>query len=394
MPERVRSGQQVRLLQFTCLVSTLDRFALPPLLLPISDDLGIPLAETAGAAGAYFLAYGLTQPVWGVLGERYGVVRMLRLAVLLAALASAATALATGVGSLLAARIVAGVGFSAAIPTALFYAGQAAAPDRRHRDITSLMSGVALGTAIATAGAGVLAATVGWRTAYLLAGGFGILLWLALRRLPELPARRTVVAGGLAPIRAMLRSRPALLLLLLAAVEGAALLGTLTFLPAAADRAGSGPAVAALVTAAFGVAVLGFAPLVGAIQHRVRSAALIGVGASCAAAGCALAAVSVRPLVVVVVCVLLGAAWAAMHSTLQTWATEVQPRAGLVAVSLFASALFAGNALAALVGGGLADAGRFPVIFAAAAVLAVPLGVVGVLRRARWERGRDREPPA
>jgi predicted MFS family arabinose efflux permease len=374
-----------RLLQSACVVSTLDRFALPPMLLAISRDLGVPLGDAASAAAAYFLAYGLTQPVWGLLGGRFGVTRTLRLAVLVGALASAGTALATGSASLILARVLAGVGFSSVIPIALFHVGQTAVPDERHREVTRLMVGVAIGTSLGTAGAGLLAATAGWRLAYLLAGAAGIVVWLALRRLPELRSPGAA-ASGLGPARALLRSGPARLLLLLAVLEGAVLLGALTFLPVAADRAGSGPAVAALVTSAFGVAVFAFARAVAAIQRRVRSATLIAGGATCALAACGLAAASVRPAVVLVVCVLLAAAWAAMHSTFQTWATEINPGAGLMAVSLFVTALFAGSAAATLLGGWAADAGRFPAIFATAAALALPLGVAGTLGRARWER--------
>jgi MFS family permease len=117
-----------RLLQFTALASTLDRFAMPPMLLAISRDLDIPVAGVASAAGAYFLAYGLMQPVWGLVSSRLGVVRSLRLAVLLAAFATAGTGLATDAASLAAFRLVAGGGFSAAVPAALFYAGATAAP--------------------------------------------------------------------------------------------------------------------------------------------------------------------------------------------------------------------------------------------------------------------------
>lgn len=374
-----------RLLQFTAVVSTLDRFAMPPMLLAISRDLSIPVADVARAAGAYFLAYGLMQPVWGLIGGRIGVVRLLRLTSLLAALTTTATALATDAGTLAVFRVLAGIGFSAAIPGALFYAGHTATPARRHREVTDLMAGVAVGTAVSTAGAGVVAATVGWRAAFVVTGTAALALYVAQRGLPELPSTRAL-GGMFAPLLVVLRSPSARTLLLLATAEGAVLLGTLTFLPAAADRAGSGPAGAAAVTAIFGLAVLVFAPLVGRLRRMVRPAALIAAGASCAVAGCALAAVSVRPFVAAPVCVLLGAAWAAMHSTLQTWSTEVLPQAGLTAVSLFAGALFAGSALAAVLGGGPADDGRFALIFAAAAALAVPLGVAGVLTRTRWDR--------
>ncbi|GFJ86119.1 MFS transporter [Phytohabitans houttuyneae] len=338
----------------------------------------------ASAAGAYFLAYGLVQPLWGLISARVGVIRSLRLAMLVAAVATAGTTLAVDATSLVAFRLVAGGAFSAAVPTALFYAGATAAPGRRHRDITALMSGVALGTAGATAGAGVLAATVGWRSAFLLTGATALVACLVLGRVPELPAPRAAADGLFAPLRAVLRSRPARVLLLLATVEGALLMGALTFLPAAVGATGSGTAVAGGVTAAYGVAVLVCAPIVGRVQQRVPAAALIVAGAGLAAVGCLLAAFTTAPVAAAVVCLLFGAAWASMHSTLQTWATEVVPEAGLASVSLFACALFTGSALGAVAGGPPVEAGRFGLVFGVAAVLLVPLGVLGALARSRW----------
>lgn len=380
----LRVAPRTRILQFTSLVSTLDRFAMPPMILAIARDLEIPVADVAGAAGAYFLAYGLMQPVWGLIGARIGVIRLVRLTSFVAALATAATVLATDAASLAVVRMLAGVGFSNAVPTALFYAGATAPPGHRHREITGLMAGMALGTSAATAGAGVIAATVGWRIAFLVTGLAGLALWVSLRHLPELPTAHAAVDGVFAPLLAVLRSGPARTLLLLAATEGAVLLGTLTFLPAAADHGGIGTALAGLITAVYGLAVLVFAPVVGRLQRRVPPAALIAAGASCAVAGCALAALSVRPWATALVCLLLGAAWASMHSTLQTWSTEVVPEAGLAAVSLFAGALFAGSALAAVLGGRPADDGRFALIFAVAAALAAPLGIAGAVTRSRW----------
>ena len=51
--------------------------------------------------------------------------------------------------------------------------------------------------------------------------------------------------------------------------------------------------------------------------------------------------------------ILFGLAWTSMHSSLQTWATEVLPEARATVVSLFAGSLFVGSALAAVVGGRL-----------------------------------------
>ncbi len=66
------------------LVSTLDRFAMAPMLVAIAANLRSPVAAVVAAAGAYFLVYGLSQPLWGIAAERFGRVRTMRVALLLA----------------------------------------------------------------------------------------------------------------------------------------------------------------------------------------------------------------------------------------------------------------------------------------------------------------------
>jgi MFS family permease len=92
--------------------------------------------------------------------------------------------------------------------------------------------------------------------------------------------------------------------------------------------------------------------------------------------------------VATIAAVLLGLAWAAMHSSLQTWATSVLPDARAAMVSLFAGALFAGSAVASAAVAGPAGDDRFGAIFGWLAVLAVPLALLGAGGRACW-----RPPP-
>jgi MFS family permease len=87
--------------------------------------------------------------------------------------------------------------------------------------------------------------------------------------------------------------------------------------------------------------------------------------------------------------VLLGLAWAGMHSSLQTWATQAMPQARATMVSLFAGSLFAGSAVASAVVAGPAGDDRFGVIFGWLAVLAVPLALAGGGGRARWKPPPD-----
>lgn len=378
----------IRLLQYVAFASTLDRFAMPPMLVAIALDLGVPLSQVVQAAGAYFLAYGLMQPVWGLVSDHVGLVRTLRVTLYLSALMTALSALADSPLALGVFRCLAGGFFGAAFPSALIYVGDTVPAHRRQRSITSLMVGVALGTATASAGAGVLADLVTWRAAFLVTGAAALALAVALRRLEEpevVRTHRTV----LAPLATAVRSRVTVLVLVLAFTEGAVLLGMLTLLPPAVEATGVSSSVAGTVTAAYGVAVYLSASLVGRLSRRHHPARLIALGGVAALSAAVTSAASQEPAPVAVAALLLGLAWAAMHSSLQTWATEVLPAARATVVSLFAGSLFAGSAVAALLVAGLAEQGRYREIFLLATAATVPLTLLATWGRARWRRPEE-----
>jgi predicted MFS family arabinose efflux permease len=373
----------LRLLQATTFVSTVDRFAMPPMLLVTARSLGVPLSSVVQTASIYFLAYGLMQPVWGIVSDRIGRVRTLRITMLVAAFATAGSAAAGTVTQLGIGRAVAGAAFSAAIPASLIYVGDTVPGERRQPAVTSLMSGVALGTAVAAVGAGVLAQAVSWRAGFLASGACALVLTFLLRGLPEPPNDRAA-EPILAPVGRVLRSGSALLVLLLAFIEGGVLLGTLTLLPSAVESTGASPALAGAVTAVYGIAVLVFARLTGVLSRRWPVWRLIAVGAVAALAGCLVAAIDRRAAVAAGVAVLIGLGWAAMHSSLQTWATEVLPSARAAVVSFFAGSLFAGSAVASALVAGPAGAGHYGVVYLAMAIACLPLGVLASVARARW----------
>jgi predicted MFS family arabinose efflux permease len=375
----------LRLLQVTTLVSTLDRFAMPPMLVAIAASLDVPLTQVVTAAGAYFLVYGLGQPLWGFASDRFGRVRVLRTSLVVAGVLSLVSALSPTVLVLGVLRGLAGGFFGAAYPSALIYLGDTVAPARRQQAITGLMVGVAVGTAAASAGAGLLADVATWRLPFVLTGSAALVLSVLLARLPEPAATGTRVTAG-SSLATIARSRVTLLVLLFAFVEGVVLLGALTLLPTAVESSGATTTVAGAVTGVYGLAVLLGSSSVGRLSLAWHPARLILLGAACAALATALLAVSQSPAVAVVVAVLLGLAWPAMHSSLQTWATEVLPSSRAVVVSFFAASLFVGSAIGAILVAGLVDAGRFAVVFGAYSALAVPLGIGAWAARRRWQR--------
>lgn len=378
-------------LRAAAFVTSFDRFAMPPVLVSAARDLDVPLGAVAGAAGAYFLAYGLMQPVCGIAADRLGTARIMRWGVGVGAVGAAVTALAPDLATLTVGRVVASIGFAAAFPSTLVYLGATVPWQGRQRAVSRLLAGVALGTASGTVVGGVLAATTGWRGAFVASAVLALLTAWLLRSLTELPlpARRPLWV----PAVRVLRDPAVRLLLLLVAVEGAGLLGALTFVPSAVEAAGDvgelGPAVAAAPAALYGLAVLVAAGVVGRLSDRVPLTRFCWVGGLLGLAGSGVLAVDRSPVAAGVACLLLGLCWASLHGSLQAWATEVAPDERSAAVTFFAGSLFAGTALTAAVGGGLADDGAYPLLFAGCAVLTGLVGVAAALARRRWERGRS-----
>jgi MFS family permease len=309
---------------------------------------------------------------------------MMRATLLLAAGATIAASLVHSTQGLLVTRGLAGVGFSAAIPASLVYLSDTISVRNRQREMTDIVAVISLGAAVASVGAGVLSHVLNWRIAFMVTGVSALLLAVKLGALDEQPRTRAH-HHLLAPLAEIFRSRTTVLVLLLAMAEGAVLLGSLTFLPAAVEASGANAATAGAITAIYGVAVFGFARVAHYLSRRhVSPAKLIAIGGTAAAVAGSCAAISQKPLVAAVAAALIGMAWVFMHSTLQTWATEVLPSARPTVVSLFGSSMFVGSALAAVLVAGLAELNRYGEIFLLATIATVPLGVLASRGRAKW----------
>ncbi|MCE7003304.1 MFS transporter [Kibdelosporangium philippinense] len=373
----------IRLLQLTTFVSTLDRFVMPPMLISIATDMAASLSEVVRAASVYFLVYGLMQLVWGTVSDALGLVRTMRLTMLAAAVSTIAAAFVGNPLWLAITRGLAGGFFGAAYPASLVYLGDTVPSKERQPEITRLMVGTAMGIGLASIGAGLIADLVTWRAAFIATGIASLALVVMLRKLEQPPLTRkgSSVVKAIASVG---RTKAAVFVLLLAFTEGIVLLGVLTLLPPAVEQSGATPTIAGAVTAVYGIAVFLMTRLVVKLTSRWHPAKLIGIGASAGVLACALLSIEQSPWITVIAAILLGLAWTAMHSSLQTWATEVVPDARATMISLFATALFAGSAVAAAAVAGLVEAGAYSTIFFIAAALTVPLGLFATVSRARW----------
>ena len=104
-------------------------------------------------------------------------------------------------------------------------------------------------------------------------------------------------------------------------------------------------ATAGLVTAGYGVSALAWTQVMKRVAARIPAQLLI-FGGGAMLIGCyALAAAQQTVSAILVAGVLAGGAYAVMHSTFQTWATEVAPEARGTSTALFATGAFLGAAI-------------------------------------------------
>ena len=194
--------------------------------------------------------------------------------------------------------------------------------------------------------------------------------------------------GPLVQVGRVLGRPWAMVVIGIALVEGAVILGCLTFLAPSLESIGFSPAVAGLAVGLYGLAVLGWTRAVKLLANRLGASTLILIGAGMLALGYSSGAVGQSLAGVSAAAIFVGGGFAFMHSTLQTWATEVVPEARATVISLFAAALFAGSGVAAMAAAPLAEAGSFGLLFALAALVALPLGLFAGLARRRYSGHR------
>jgi MFS family permease len=141
-------------------------------LVPIAAALGVPVGRTAILVSALYLVSAIAQPTAGRLAEEFGPRRVFFVGTILVLLGGLIGGLAQGLPLLTAARVLIGIGTSAAYPSAIvLLKGRAEA----HGDgtlPTSSLSGMAIVAASTLALGptlgGLLIGALGWRAAFLI----------------------------------------------------------------------------------------------------------------------------------------------------------------------------------------------------------------------------------
>ncbi len=165
------------------LLNYLDRYVLSAVLKPLQDELHLSDFVGGSLSTVFLLGFFVTSPLFGHWADRAGGGRGRRalvvLGVLVWSLATIASGLARGTGSLIAARAVVGVGEASYVTIAPTIIDEVAPPSRKGSWLAIFYTAIPVGSALGyLVGGAIQHATGDWRTSFFVAGGPGILLGL------------------------------------------------------------------------------------------------------------------------------------------------------------------------------------------------------------------------
>ncbi|MFO1149682.1 MAG: MFS transporter [Alsobacter sp.] len=336
--------------------SSLAARSTDPMVTAIAADMVAPVATVALLSTSYALPYGFGQPFLGPLGDSLGKARVLKACLIIFTIALSVASVAPSMATLFGARAVAGLAAGGIIPLGLAMIGDRFPFETRQVAIGRFLSASVMGQLLGVTSAGVLADTVGWRTAmWATAAVAMVAMLLSIARLADGPALQTKALDYVAA-----RDRYALVFknprsfICFAGVfcEGVAVFGVMPFVGEIVERTmDGGPAEAGFIIAGLAIGGIIFS---FTVQHILRAFGPFGmmrIGGVLAGTGLLLFSIAQSWIEASVCFLALGIGFFMVHNSLQNRATELAPTARGSAVSLHAFFFFLGQGIAPILFG-------------------------------------------
>jgi MFS family permease len=247
------------------LVNYLDRYVVSAIATPLKGAMALTDTQLGWLMPAFMLVYMVTAPLFGAWGDRGSRTRPIAIGVFIWSLATLLSGLAHSYGQLLAGRAIVGIGEAAYVAIAPALLADCFDAKGRGRVYAVLTMAIPVGAALGYIVGGQVSTHFGWRAAFFVAGVPGLLLSLAVLRLPDPPrgvqdgvqppaAARTGTAGSLAIYLDLLRRWPYMIVVLGYAAYTFALGGLAFWMPSFLERVRHVPTAEA--TTGFGEIVL------------------------------------------------------------------------------------------------------------------------------------------
>jgi predicted MFS family arabinose efflux permease len=342
-------------LSFAAFASGISLRVTDALLPRLAQDFSISLGQASHVVTFFSIAYGLSQLMFGPLGDRFGKYLVIAWACVACAVTSLLCAVAPNFDALLGARLLAGVTAAALIPLSMAWIGDVVPYERRQPVLARFLIGQILGLSAGVLVGGFAAEQLSWRTPFfgitLIFLPIGMILFSLNRRLPEYARRKGKPEGH--AVRRMVTefsqvlAKPwARVVLLTVFLEGAFLYGPFAFIVTHLHQVyGLSLSLAGSMVMLFGFGGLLFAMTASTMVRRLGEVGLTRWGGICVALSYLAMAYAPAWWWAIPCCFIAGLGFYMLHNTLQINATQMAPERRGAAVSAFASCFFLGQSV-------------------------------------------------
>tara|TARA_B100000676_G_scaffold282956_1_gene309262 strand:+ start:5055 stop:6197 length:1143 start_codon:yes stop_codon:yes gene_type:complete len=355
-----------------------------PLLPKLADEFARTPAAAAVVITAFALAYGLFQLVHGPIGDRFGKLRTVRVALFLAGAASFACASASSLEALSVYRFLAGMTSGAVIPLAFAYIGDHYPFDQRQAVLGRFIGGILLGGVLGPLLGGGISDWIGWRYVFVIPG-FAFLLASLLLGMASRGETGAKPSGGvIATYLTLLNTSVVRAMCAFVLLEAFLYHGAFAFVGVyMRDAFDFSLTTIGLCLAGVGVGGFLYSLTVGQLVRHLGQARMVLVAGVVLAMLFGGLAAFALPAFMAPTLILLGYSFAMLHNTMQTFATEMAPGARGAGVALFAFSLFFGQAVGVHLAGQVIESNGYIPVFVIAAVglVLLALGFSAWIRR-------------
>jgi MFS family permease len=169
------------------LLNYLDRYILAAVLPRIQSELHLSNSQAGLLATAFLVAYFVTSPLFGALGDRLSRTRLMSVGVIAWSLATAATGLMRTFVQLFMARSCVGVGEAAYATISPALLSDYFPRDQRGRAFSVFYVAIPVGAAAGYLLGGMIEAALGWRAAFYVVGLPGVAMAVLALTAPDPP---------------------------------------------------------------------------------------------------------------------------------------------------------------------------------------------------------------
>ena len=331
-----------------------------PLLPVLASDFSTTVGRASIVVTAFAVPYGAFQIVFGPIGDRYGKLRVIAVALGTATLFVVASGYAASLDQLAILRFFSGIALAATIPLAMAWIADEVPAAVRQPVIGRYVHGLVLGQIAGAVLGGVGAEFFDWRTIFFVLGAVcavvSLLLWLRAERGVKASTATLNLREVLALYVDLFREPRTRDIIIVGTLEGVLIFGVLAFLGAfLRHEHGLDYARIGIILGAYGLGGMLYAAAVYRIVRYLGERRMVVIGSGLLGAGYVLLALSPTWLTAAPVLLMAGFGFYLFHNTMQMQATELSQTARGTAVSLWVFMVFLGQGLGVSLFGAVVD---------------------------------------